>query len=81
MDFTENEALALSFIRKNEVMTNSDYQKLCNLNRDRSLIEIKGLLNKGLIKAQGVGRGTIYVFSDKINQSDDIVTPKDDPQR
>ena len=77
MDFTENEALALSFIRKNEVMTNSDYQKLCNLNRDRSLIEIKGLLNKGLIKAQGVGRGTVYMFSDKSTRSGDIVTPKD----
>jgi ATP-dependent DNA helicase RecG len=78
MDFTENETLALSFIRKNEVMTNSDYQKICNLNRDRSLIEIKGLLNKGLIKAQGVGRGTVYVFSDKIMLKDEAYTPQDD---
>ena len=78
MDFTENEALALSFIRKNEVMTNSDYQKLCNLNRGRSLIEIKTLLSKGLIKAQGVGRGTVYMFSDKIMLKDEVCIPQDD---
>lgn len=65
-NLSENEALALSFLRKNGVMTNSDYQKLSNLNRDKSLVEIKDLVNKGILNVQGTGRGTSYKLNEKI---------------
>lgn len=63
IDLTENEAYALVLIKKNQKITNGDYQKINNVNRDRALIELKGLIAKGLIQAQGIGSGTYYVLN------------------
>lgn len=67
MDLTEDEAIALTFIKKNGKITNGDYQKLNNVNRDKALIDLKRLISKELISAQGIGSGTYYVLDDTSN--------------
>lgn len=62
---TENEAYALVFMKNNEKMTNGDYQKLNNVNRDKALSELKALIYKGLIKTIGVGSGTSYILNEQ----------------
>lgn len=66
LELTENEALALTFIKRNEKITNGDYQRLNNTNRDKALSEIKGLINKGVLTSQGMGSGTYYILNDTI---------------
>lgn len=66
VEMTEDEAIALTFIKKNKKITNGDYQKLNNTNRDKALIDLKKLISKGLITSQGVGSGTYYVLSNNI---------------
>lgn len=63
----ENEAYALIFIRYNGVMTNGDYQKLNDVNRDKALQELKSLMKKRLIEVEGVGSGSYYILSRSIN--------------
>lgn len=72
LELNEEEALALAFIRKNGKITNGEYQKLNNVNRDRALIELRDLIKKGVIKPQGIGSGTYYVlvFEQVINNMD-----------
>lgn len=41
IELTENEAYSLVFIRKNEKITNGDYQKINNVNRDKNYIPKK----------------------------------------
>lgn len=40
-----------------------DYQKLNNINRDKTLIDLKRVINKELISAQGIGSGTYYILN------------------
>lgn len=65
-ELTDNEAHAVVFIKNNEKMTNGDYQKLNNVNRDKALIELRALISKGLIKTTGIGSGTNYILNDDI---------------
>lgn len=46
IQLSENEALSLIYLRSNGRMTNGDYQKINNVNRDKALQELKGLINK-----------------------------------
>lgn len=78
---TENEAHAVIFIKNNEKMTNGDYQKLNNVNRDKALAELRTLISKGMIKSNGIGSGTYYTLNEEkikvrkdINQMKDINT-------
>ena len=63
IELTEDEAIPLIFIKKNGKITNGDYQKLNNINRDKALIDLKKLINKELISAQGIGSGTYYILN------------------
>ena len=62
---TENEAHAVIFIKNNEKMTNGDYQKLNNVNRDKALAELRTLISKGMIKSNGIGSGTYYTLNEE----------------
>lgn len=64
VSLTEDEAYALVFLRNNQRLTNGDYQKINNVNRDRALSDIRELISKGVIKAQGFGSGTYYILKD-----------------
>lgn len=57
-DLSENEAYALIYLKNNERITNGDYQKINNVNRDKALQELKGLIKKNLIEVYGVGSGS-----------------------
>lgn len=72
LDFNENKALALTFIKRNLKMTNGDYQRLNNTNRDKALLEIKELIKKGVIKSEGIGSGTYYVLNELTTQDNDV---------
>lgn len=63
-NLTENEAYALVYLKRNLKITNGDYQKINNVNRDKALFELKGLISKKLIKSVGVGSGTYYTLLD-----------------
>ncbi len=75
---TENEAHAVIFIKNNEKMTNGDYQKLNNVNRDKALAELRTLISKDMIKSNGIGSGTYYTLNEeKIKVRKDINQMKD----
>lgn len=59
-NLSENEALALIYLKSNDRMTNGDYQKINNVNRDKALQELRGLIKKDLIESNGVGSGSYY---------------------
>ena len=72
LELTENEALALTFARRNVKITNGEYQRLNNTNRDKALSEIKALIKKGVLKSQGMGSGTYYILNETIRSSSQI---------
>lgn len=78
---TENEAYTLVFIKRNGKITNGDYQKINNVNRDKALLELKGLISKELIKPEGVGSGTYYILNEEkvlnLNKEVDVVDKKE----
>jgi ATP-dependent DNA helicase RecG len=84
VNLTEDEAIALTFIKNNEKITNGDYQKLNNINRDKALIDLKKLISKGLIESQGVGGGIYYILNknikdmDQSDSLDSIITENND---
>lgn len=58
----ENEIKILKFIEENNSIKNKDVQDLLNLSPQGSYSYIRKLVEKGLIKSQGNGRSTFYVF-------------------
>ena len=68
IEFSENEAYALVFIKNNSKITNGDYQRINNVNRDRALIELKSLISKDVISPKGIGSGTYYTLKDFNNE-------------
>lgn len=43
-------------------LTTSKWAKICHCSPDTALRDIDGLLNQGILKVQGVGRGTFYIM-------------------
>ena len=68
IQLSENEALSLIYLRSNGRMTNGDYQKINNVNRDKALQELKGLIKKGLIECFGIGSGSYYMLRESIEK-------------
>lgn len=70
-ELSENEAYALIYLRNNDKITNGDYQKINNVNRDKALQELKVLIKKSLIEVNGIGSGSYYKLKDNIKEAQD----------
>ncbi len=51
---------AVLYVRENGKITNSEYQKLCNISDRTALRELVGLTQNGILKKTGKKRSTIY---------------------
>lgn len=72
-NLSENEALALIYLRSNDRMTNGDYQKINSVNRDKALQELKGLIKKDLIESHGIGSGSYYKLKEHIRDVSEYI--------
>lgn len=87
-ELSENEAYALIYLRNNDKITNGDYQKINNVNRDKALQELKVLIKKCLIEVNGIGSGSYYKLKDNIKDiynydrksNDRVKEAQDDPK-
>jgi predicted HTH transcriptional regulator len=72
-EISENEAYALIYLKNNEIITNGDYQKINNINRDKALQELRGLIRKNLIEVHGVGSGSYYKLTNSVRDTSEEV--------
>jgi ATP-dependent DNA helicase RecG len=54
---------AVKYVFEHNSITNEEYQKINNIKRTTSKIELKKLVEKGLFEVRGKGKGTRYVLS------------------
>ena len=54
---------AVKYVFERNSITNEEYQKINNIKRTTSKIELKELVDKGLFEVRGKGKGTRYVLS------------------
>jgi len=54
---------AVKYIFEHNSITNEEYQKINNIKRTTSKIELKELVDKGLFDVKGKGKGTRYILS------------------
>ena len=62
----------LDYLRANGVATNREYVQLVNVSVPTGWRDLKGLLEKGLVRNEGQGRNTVYRLTDEapISKSD-----------
>ena len=63
LDVSERQALALSHIKRNGRITNSEYQKLAGVLRKTAARDLERLVAKGVLKRVGEKRGAHYVLA------------------
>ena len=56
----DRQRLALVYLRNNDRMTNSDYQRLCHIDSVTATRELRGLVQSGLVAQHGTRRWTYY---------------------
>jgi ATP-dependent DNA helicase RecG len=54
---------AIKYVFEHDSITNEKYQKINNVKRTTSKLELKELVDKGLLEVRGRGKGTRYVLS------------------
>ena len=58
----EKEIKILEFIEKNNSIRNKEVQDLLGMSPKGSHLQIRKLIEKGLVKSEGKGRSTVYVL-------------------
>ena len=75
----ENKRGNFSVVFKNHtLMTKEDYQKINNVNRDKELQELKGLIKKDLIESYGIGSGSYYKLKMHIRDISEYINANDE---
>ena len=64
LGLNERQIEAVMYTRKYGKITNSDYQKLCNVSERTALRDLDDLINRDVIKKKGEKKGTYYELSD-----------------
>ena len=54
---------AVKYVFEHNSITNEEYQRINNVKRNTSKIELKELVDKGLFDVRGKGKGTHYILS------------------
>lgn len=62
MGLSERQMQAVLYVKEHGRITNRDYRKLTGVSDEGARLDLKGLLEKGLLKVRGQGRGTHYVL-------------------
>jgi ATP-dependent DNA helicase RecG len=63
MDLNERQIEAIKYIKEKGKITNTEYQKICNIKKRQTTDDLKELVQKELIKRIGVtGKGTYYIL-------------------
>lgn len=60
----ERQIEAIIYTKKYGKITNSDYQKLCNVSERTALRDLDDLINRDVFKKKGEKKGTYYELSD-----------------
>lgn len=60
MWLNERQIEAVEYVKKNAKITNSDYQKLCNVSERTALRDLEELSTKGVLQRKGEKKGTYY---------------------
>lgn len=64
LGLNERQIEAVIYTKKYGKITNSDYQKLCNVSERTALRDLDDLINRDVIKKEGEKKGTYYELSD-----------------
>jgi len=62
VELNERQKKALGYLKRQGKIANRDYRELFGVVRDTAHRDLIDLLDKGLVKKRGVGRGTCYVL-------------------
>ena len=60
LGLTERQIKSVEYLKKNRKITNSDYQKLCDVSERTALRDLDGLSTKGILQKKGEKKGTYY---------------------
>ena len=63
LGLNERQQGAIVYLQEQGRITNREYQSLFEVSYDTAYRDLRELLEKGLVKRQGKGRATYYVFS------------------
>lgn len=63
MELNNRQINAIKYVFEHNSITNEKYQKINNVKRTTSKLELKELVDKGLLEVRGRGKGTRYVLS------------------
>jgi len=63
LGLTERQIKSVEYLKKNRKITNSDYQKLCDVSERTALRDLDGLSTKGILQKKGEKKGTYYELS------------------
>jgi len=64
MGLNERQIKAIKYVKKNEKITNSDYQKLCDISERTALRDLDDLFDKEIFIKKGEKKGTYYILND-----------------
>ena len=63
MGLSERQIKGVEYVKKNQKITNSDYQKLCEVSERTALRDLDELSAKGIMQKKGEKKGTYYELS------------------
>jgi ATP-dependent DNA helicase RecG len=63
IELNNRQISAIKYVFEHDSITNEKYQKINNVKRTTSKLELKELVDKGLLEVRGRGKGTRYVLS------------------
>lgn len=77
---TDRQRLALVYLRYNEQLTNSDYQRLNHVDSVVASRELRGLVQSGLVEQHSTRRWAYYTLS-TLAKSETVPMPSSDEER
>ena len=63
LGLNERQIKSIEYLKKNRKITNSDYQKLCDVSERTTLRDLDELSTKGILQKKGEKKGTYYELS------------------
>jgi len=64
MELNERQIKAIKYVKKNKKITNTKYQKLCEVSERTALRDLDDLISKYIFIKKGEKRGTYYILND-----------------
>lgn len=64
MGLNERQRKAVRYVREKGKITNKDYRKLTDISDEGARIDLRGLVDKGILITKGKGRSTHYILKE-----------------